>query len=165
MAVEEQRGPGRETGKHAGGVPGIEFDEDEASPVGTIAFRFGLELAEEGLFEFQELEDAIGSDEWVDGGGRFGEQDVFELIGAGGDDRGAFIDFGGIEQIEDGEMLNGKDFVHALEAETALAIEEIGDVGLFESGLLGKSESGEFAAIDPLPEDFAEVVLQGLELH
>ena len=62
-------------------------------------------------------------------------------------------------------MLNGKDFVHAFEAETALAIEEIGDVGLFESGLLGESESGKFAAIDPIPEDFTEIVLQGLELH
>ena len=165
MAVEEQRGPGQETGKHAGGVPGIELDEDEASPVGTIAFGFGLELAEEGLLEFQGLEHAVGSDEGVDGGGGFGKQDVFELVGAGGDDGGAFVDFGGIEQVEDGEMLNGEDFVHTLEAETALAIEEVGDVGLFESGLLGESESGKFAAIDPFPEDFAEVVLQGLELH
>jgi len=62
-------------------------------------------------------------------------------------------------------MLNGKDFVHALEAEPAFAIEEIGDMGLFESGLLGEPESCEFAAIDPFPEDFAEIVLQGLELH
>lgn len=165
MAVEQQCGPGRKTGKHAGGVAGIELDEDEAGPVGTIAFGFGLELAEEGFFEFEELEHLIGGDERVDGGGGVGQQDIFELVGAGGDDGGAFVDFGGIEQVEDGEMLNGKDFVHALDAETALAIEEIGDVGLFESGLLGESESGEFAAIDPFPEDFAEVVLQGLELH
>ena len=165
MAVKEQRGSGRETRGHAGGVPGIKLDEDEACPVGTIAFGFGPELAEEGLFKFQKLEHAIGGDEGADGGGRFGKQDIFELVGAGGDDGGAFVDFGGIEQVEDGEMLNRKDFVHAFDAETALAIEKIGDVGLFESGLLGESESGEFAAIDPFPEDFAEVVLQGLELH
>ena len=97
MAVEEQCGPGREAGKHAGGVPGIEFDEDEASPVGTIAFRFGLKLAEEGLFEFQELEHAIGGDEGAEGGGRFGKEYVFELVGAGSDDGSAFVDFGGIE--------------------------------------------------------------------
>ena len=62
-------------------------------------------------------------------------------------------------------MLNGKDFVHALEAEPAFAIEEIGDMGLFESGLLGEPESCEFAAIDPFPEDFAEIVLQHSEFH
>ena len=165
MAVEEQGGAGRETGKHGSGVPGIEFDKDESSPVGTIAFRFGLELAEERFLEFQELEYAIGGDEGADGSGRFGKEDIFELVGAGGNDGGAFVDFGGIEQVEDREMLNGKDFVHALEAETALAIEEIGDVGLFESGLLGESESCKFAAIDPFPEDFTKIVLQGLELH
>jgi len=62
-------------------------------------------------------------------------------------------------------MLNGQDFVHALEAEAALAIEEIGNVGLFESGQLGKPEAGKFAVIDPFQENFTKVVLQGLELH
>ena len=165
MAVEEQRGSGGEAGKHRSGVPGIEFDKDESSPVGTIAFRFGLELAEERFLEFQELEYAIGGDEGADGGRGFDEQDVFEVVRAGSNDGGAFIDLGGIEQVKDGEMLDGKDFIHTLQAETALAIEEIGDVGLFESGLLGEPESGEFAAIDPFPEDFTKIVLQGLELH
>ena len=165
MTVEEQRGSGREPWGHAGSVAGIELDENKASPVGTIAFGFGLQLAEEGLFEFQKLENEVGSDEGANGGGRFGKQDVFELVGAGGDDGGALVDFRRIEQVEDGQMLNGKDLVHALEAETTLAIEEIGDVGLFESGLLGKSESGKLAAIDPFQKDFTKVVLQGLELH
>lgn len=165
MAVEEQGGPSREAGRHAGSVAGIELDEDKASPVGTITFGFGFELAEKGFFEFQELEDAIGCDKGVDGHGRFGEQDVFELIGTGRDDGGAFVDLYGIEQVEDREMLDGKDFVHALEAETALAIEEIGDVGLFESGLLGEAEAGKFAAIDSFQKNFTEIVLQGLELH
>jgi hypothetical protein len=165
MAIEQQSGPGGETGRHAGSVPGIELDEDKTSPVGTIAFGFGLELAKEGLFEFQELKHTISGNEWVDGGGSFGKQDVFKLVRAGGDNGGALVDFRGIEQVEDGEMLNGKDFVHALEAETTLAIEEIGDVSLFESGLLSESKSSKFAAIDPFQEDFTEVVLQGLELH
>ena len=165
MAVEEQGGSGQETGKHAGGVSGIELDEDKAGPVGTIAFGFGLELAEEGFLEFEEFEDAIGGDERANGRGRFGQQDVLEIVRAGGDDGGTFVDLGGIEQVEDGKMLNGKDFVHALEAETALAIEKIGDVSLFESGLLGEAESGKFAALDPIQKNFAEIFLQGLELH
>ena len=150
MAVEEQGGPGRKTGRHAGRVVGIELDEDKASPVGPIAFGFGLELTEKGLLKFQELEYAIGRDQRVDSGGRFGKQNVFELIGTGWDDGGAFVDLCGIEQVEDGEMLNRKDFVHTFEAQAALAIEEIGDVGLFETGLLGKAKSGKLAVLDPL---------------
>ena len=165
MAVEEQGGSGQEAGKHAGGVSGIELDEDKASPVGTIAFGFGLELAEEGFLELEEFEDAIGGDERASGRGRFGQQDVLEVVRAGRDDGGTFVDLGGIEQVEDGKMLNRKDFVHALEAEAALAIEKIGDVGLFEAGLLGEPKSGKLAALDPFQKNIAEIVLQGLELH
>ena len=62
-------------------------------------------------------------------------------------------------------MLDGEDGVHAFEAEAAFAVEEIGDVGLLESGLLGEPESGEFACFDALPEYFAEIILQDFELH
>lgn len=62
-------------------------------------------------------------------------------------------------------MLDGKDFVHAFEAEAALAVKEVGDVGLLESGLLGEAKAGELSAIDALQKDFTEVLLQGLELH
>jgi hypothetical protein len=36
---------------------------------------------------------------------------------------------------------------------------------LLESGLLGEAKAGEFAVFDALPEDFAKVILQDLELH
>ena len=62
-------------------------------------------------------------------------------------------------------MLDLEDLVHALDAEAAFAVEEIGDVGLFESGLLGEAESGEFTCLNAVPKDFTEIVLQGLELH
>ena len=58
-----------------------------------------------------------------------------------------------------------KGLVHAFKAETALTIEEIGDMGLFESSLLGEPESGKFTCFDALPEDFTEVLLQYFELH
>ena len=75
------------------------------------------------------------------------------------------VDFGGIEQVEDGAVLDLEDLVHALDAEAALAVEEIGDVGLFESGLLGQSQPRQFTYFDAIPEDFPESVLQDLELH
>ena len=39
-------------------------------------------------------------------------------------------------------MLNSQDFVHAFETQAPLAIEEVGNVGLFESGLLGEPQTG-----------------------
>ena len=59
-------------------------------------------------------------------------------------------------------MLDGEDFVHAFEAETALPVEEIGDVGLFESGLLGEPEAGEFTCFDALPRGSSADYLAGL---
>jgi hypothetical protein len=62
-------------------------------------------------------------------------------------------------------MLDLEDLIHTFEAESALAVEEIRDMGLFESGLLGKSESGEFACLNTVPKDLTKVLLQGLKLH
>ena len=49
-------------------------------------------------------------------------------------------------------MLDGKDLVHAFEAQAALPIQEVGDMGLFESGLLCQTEAGQIACIDALPK-------------
>ena len=166
MSVKQQSGAGHEAGRHGGGVAGIELNQDETVPGGAIAVDFGLELAEEGFPEFERAEDAVGGNQGTGGGGgRIGEQNVFEIVGAGEKDGGALVDFGGIEQVEDGKMLNGKDFVHTVEAEAALAVEEVGDMSLFESGLLSKMEAGEFPCCDAFQEDFTEVILQELELH
>ena len=62
-------------------------------------------------------------------------------------------------------MLDGKDFIHAFDAEPTLAIEEIGDVGLLEPSLLGQTEPGEFPCFDAAPENLAEIILQDFELH
>jgi hypothetical protein len=50
-------------------------------------------------------------------------------------------------------MLHGQHFVHAFEAQTAFPIQEVGDVGLLEFGLLGEMKPGQFACIDTLPQD------------
>jgi hypothetical protein len=62
-------------------------------------------------------------------------------------------------------MLDGQYPVHALEAQAALAIQEVGDVGLLESCLLGQAEAGQLPFIDAPPKSFAEVVLQHSEFH
>ena len=62
-------------------------------------------------------------------------------------------------------MLNGEDAIHTLKTEAAFAIEEVGDVGLFKSGLLRQTEAGEIAFLNALPKSVAEVVLQNAEFH
>lgn len=142
MAVNKQRGAGGEAGEH-GGVFGVELDKDEAVPGRTVSFDFRLELAKEGLAELEDLEDPVGSDQGLgSGGGGIGEKDVFEVVGAGGQDGGALVDLGRIEEVEDGEVLDGEDLVHALNAESALAIEKIRNMSLFKTCLLGQPETG-----------------------
>src|SRR5579864_1831725 len=166
MAVDQKRGSGEQAGRHSLGVAGIELDQNEALPVGTGAFRFRLQFVKEGFLELEDVLDMHAGDEGLGGGGGgIGEDDVFEIVGAGGNHGGALVDLGGIEQVEDGEMLDLENLVHALNAEAALAVEEIGDVGLFESGLLGQAESRKFTCFNAIPKDFSEIVLQGLELH
>jgi len=62
-------------------------------------------------------------------------------------------------------MLDRQDLVHAFEAKTAFLVEEIGDVGLFESGLLGQPKAGQLTCFDALPKDRPQIILQDFELH
>jgi len=58
-----------------------------------------------------------------------------------------------------------ENLVHAFKAESALSVEEVGDVGLFESCLLSEAESGKFTFFNTIPQDFTEIILQNFELH
>ena len=166
MAVYEKSCSGHEARMHAEGFAGIELNEDEAVPAGAVAVGFGSQLVQEGFLKLENIFDVHGGDERLGGGGgEIGEENVFKFVGAGRQDGGALVDLGGIEQIEHGKMLDGEDFVHAFEAEATLAVEEVGDVGLLESGLLGELEPAKFACFDALPEQLAKVILQDFELH
>jgi len=165
MSVDEERGSGGEARIHGWGIPRIELDQDEALPGGTISVRFGPELVEEGLLELENFLHVHSGDVGAGGSGRVGENYVLELVGTGRQDGGALVDLGGIEEIEDGEVLDLEDLVHALNGEAAFAVEKVGDVGLFESGLMGQAESGEFSCGNAVPENLAEVILKDFELH
>ena len=166
MAVDKKRCPGLQAGGHRWGIPGVEPNEDKTLPLGAILYGFGFQLAEEGLLELEDFLDVHAGDQGPGGGGSgIGEDDVLEFVFAGGNDRGPLADLGRIEQVKDGEVLDGKNFVHAFDAEAAFLIEEIGDVRLFESGLLGKAEAGKFSCCNAFPEDPAQILLQDFELH
>ena len=166
MTVDQKRGSGHESGIHAIGFFGIYLDEHKAMPVRAVPFGIGPQFAQEDFFEFQDFFHVHAGNEGLSSSvGGVGEQDIFEFVAAGRKDRGAFVDFRGIEQVEDGEVLDLEDFVHALNAEAAFLVEEVGDMGLFESSLLRQSKAGEFACFDPIPEDLTKIILQDFELH
>src|SRR5205085_6589673 len=99
-----------------------------------VALGVGAQLAEEGLLELEDFLDVHRRDERLGGGnGRFSEHDALKFVVAGGKDGGALVDFGGIEQVEDGEMLNLEDLVHAFNAEPALPVEKLGDMSLLKA--------------------------------
>ena len=103
MAVDQEGGSGAEAGRHERGLPGIELDEDEALPGGTVAFGFSRKLVKESFPELQDFFHMHADDEGPGGsGGRVGEDDVLEFVLAGRQDGGPLVDFGGIDEVEDG---------------------------------------------------------------
>lgn len=166
MAVDQENGARGQTGVHRKGFAGVELDQDKALPTGAVRMGVRLKVVEEGLLELEDGPDVHADNKGLAGSnGRVGKHDVFEVVGAGRKDRGPFVDLSGIEEVEHRKVLNLKDLIHAFKAEPAFSVEEIRDVGLFESGLLGEAEPGEFACFDAVQKDFAEVFLQDFELH
>ena len=93
------------------------------------------------------------------------KEDVLKLIVAGRENGSALVDLGGIEKVENGKVLDSEDAIHAFKTQAALAIEEVGDVSLLESGLLSETESGQIAFINALPKSIAQILLQHAEFH
>src|SRR5580692_6883520 len=138
MAVDQECGPGQQAGIHAHAFVAINLDEDETLPLLTIAFGFRFQFLKKAFLEFQDFFDVHAGDEGMSGGdGSVSEEDVLELVVAGGQDRSALVNFGWYQQSEDGKMLDGQDPVHTFEAQAALTIQEVGDMSLLKAGLLG----------------------------
>ena len=151
---------------HGKGFTRVELDQNEALPIGAVGMAFRLNAVEEGLLELEDVFDVHADNKGLAGGnGGICEDDVFELVDAGRKDRGPFVDLCGIEEIEDRKVLNLQDLIHTFKAEPALAVEEVRDMSLLESGLLSKAEPGEFTCFDAVQKNFAEVILQDFELH
>lgn len=166
MAVDEQRGAGKQARVHAHTFVGVNLNYYEAFPLLAIAYDFRFQFFEKSFLELQDFLDVHAGDEGLGSGdGSIDEKDVLELVIAGRQDGSALIDLGGVEQIQHRKVLNGEDPVHALKAQAALAIQEVGDVGLFESRLLCQTEAGQIAFLNALPKSIAQVVLQHSEFH
>lgn len=147
-----------EEGGHGGGLVGVDADGDEAMPVFAGGGGAGAIFEEARGGEGDAFDDGGGRDfGLLDGDGRGDEGDGLGGVcgwGSGGGEMEG-------EDLLDGEFLCGEDAVEAFEGEGSFAIEEVGDVGLLEAGLLGKTSSGEgtgFDAADEFqPQEFLEV--------
>src|SRR5579862_693499 len=126
MAIDQERCAGSKAGLHRQGFAGVEFDQDKALPSGAVAFRVGADVVKKGLLKLQDFFDMHADDQRLDSGCMgVRENDVFEFVRAWGKDGGALVDFGGIKKVENREMLDLQDFVHAFKAESAFAVEEV----------------------------------------
>jgi len=108
VTIDEDVSAGKETGIHAHALAAIHFDYDEALPVFAVAHDFGLQFFQKNLLEFDNFFDVHAGNERAGGGNRcVSQENVLKFIVAGRQDGSALVDFGGIEQVEDGKMLNG----------------------------------------------------------
>jgi len=166
VAVNEESGPGLQARVHAHAFAAVHLDDNETLPPLAVALGFCFQPLEKTFLEFQDFFDVHAGEEGLGGGdSSVGQKDVLKLVVAGRQDGGALIDLGGVEQIEHGEVLNGEDAIHTFEAQAALAIQEVGDMSLFESSLLCQTEAGQIPFINALPKGVAQVVLEHSEFH
>src|ERR1700722_9208580 len=151
MAIDEKGSAGQKARVHAHAFAAVDSDEHEALPLFAFALDFRFKFLEKAFFEFQDFSYIHARNEGMSGcDGSVGEENVLEIVVAGRNDGGALVDLSGIEQIQNGEMLNRQDSIHAFETKATLAVQEIGDVSLFESGLLSQTAAGQISFIDAI---------------
>src|SRR5262249_9775261 len=115
----------------------------EALPIFPISLDFRFQPSQETLLKLEHILHVHVADLFVSCRNvRRNDQNIFEFVAAGRKDGSALVDLAGIKQVQNGNVLDGKDFIHALQAQTAFPIEKVGDVGLPEAGLASKLKSG-----------------------
>ena len=118
------------------------------------------------LLELEKIADVLALDHGHSRGDfRFRKRHIFEVTLRSGDTAGALVEFFAAKQVVDREVLCSEDAVHPLNAEGPLAIQEVGDVGLLEPGLLGEAKSRELSSVNPLPRQAAQLPLKTTCIH
>jgi hypothetical protein len=163
MAIEDGDGSRGDDGIHRGGLLGVGADGEEALPVSVGGGGAGTVVVEARGGDLDGFDDGCGRDAGlVHGGG--GGDDRNDLGGvAGGDGSGG----GEVEgkNLLDVEVLCGEDTVEAFEREGALAVEEVRDMSLLETGLLGETAAGESTVFDTPKEFKSQEFVEILKVH
>src|SRR6202790_2750836 len=166
VAVEQQGGARHSAGVHAGSPLRVRLDNHKAFPAPAVAFHPLFQALQEALLKLQYLLDVHAHNQRLGGCDiRVGDHYVFEFVVARRKDRGALVDFGWIDEIQHRKMLYVQNSVHAFQAESALAVQEVGDVGLLEAGLFRQTQAREFPCVNVFPQDLAEIFLKHAEFH
>jgi len=166
MAINEDGCTWNSSGEHAVAFACVEANENEPLPLLTRALQFRAKSAEERLLEFENVfHGFVGEKRLLSSNGRIHQYHILEVIFTGRKNAGTLINFRGVEKIEDRKMLDGQHFIHAFEAQAALAIEEVGNMSLLEAGLSGELEAGQIARFNALPQSLAQIFLQRAEFH
>jgi hypothetical protein len=146
VTVEDNSSAGQETGKHTHSFAGVYGDCQESFPSLAVTLKTRAEAAEKRCSELKDLldhhahDDGLGSSDTA-----IHYADILKAVVAGGQNGGAFIDFGGIEKIENRQVLGSENSIHSFQAETAFKVEKIGDMSLLETGSLGQFQTGQSA--------------------
>lgn len=166
VAIDEERGAGEKTGIHAHAFASVGPDEHKTLPARTITFDVRFQLLKKTFLEFHDVLDVHADEKRMRSGhSSISDKNILKFVIAGRQNRSALVHLRGVKQVQDREMLDGQDAIHAFEAESALAIQKIGDVSLFEAGLLCQAETSEIAFFNPLPKSIAKIFLQNSEFH
>jgi hypothetical protein len=166
VAIEHGDCAGGDERIHGGGLLGVGADGEEALPMGVFGGRTGAVIVQAGGGDLDGFDDGRGGDAgFIHGSG--GRDDGHDLDGVAGRNRERGLRRGEIERqdLVDGEVLRGEDAVETFEGKGAFAIEEVGNVGLLEAGLLGEAAAGEGTAFDAAKEFDAEELMQVLKVH
>lgn len=111
---------------HAHTIVGPYFNSYEAFPFRALAAEITSELTKETTFEFLNIVNLHALNERLSCGDlSVDHENVFEVVVTWGWDGGTLVDLGGIEQVENREVLDAEHAIHSLQAQTALAIEKI----------------------------------------
>jgi hypothetical protein len=62
-------------------------------------------------------------------------------------------------------MLHVQNSVHSFQAKSALAVQEVGNVGLLEAGLFRQPQARELPCVNVFPQGLAEIFLKHAEFH
>ena len=135
MAVDEDGGVERQGGAHGFSLVAADADGDESFPGAAASRTFLAEFLEHAASDLDDVEDKVGGDERVVDGGGIGDEGNGVVAQPG---RVAQVGGGWAEEIGDGKPLGEEDFIESVQAQHALAVEEVGDMSGNEAGLPGE---------------------------
>src|SRR5260370_33417655 len=131
MTVNEYSRARQSTWIHAHTVTRVHLYQNKASPMGSVTVQVRTQLLEVRFLDLQDVFDVLAEDlRLTSGNVCFDQQHAFELVIAWWHNRSSLVDVSRVNQVEHRKPLRHQHAVHRVEAEAALAVQEVRDVRL-----------------------------------